>query len=126
MKNYILGFKSFNVKVINTQTDTQYMLVLVDLDDTLCNTWEAARWSVLRLLPHLIRKRKFKALLYILTQRYEELEQSRELHLLDLDELVGNFMERVYKSTSEKDLKEMFELVDKTFFSNLRSISRCN
>jgi len=96
------------------------MLVLVDLDDTLCNTWEAARWSVLRLLPHLIRKGKFKALLYILTQRYEELEQSRELHLLDLDELVGNFMERVYKSTSEKDLKEMFELVDKTFFSNLR------
>ncbi|NJE25325.1 HAD family hydrolase [Thermococcus sp. MV5] len=96
------------------------MLVLVDLDDTLCNTWEAARWSVLRLLPHLIKKRKFRALLYILTQRYKELEQSRELHLLDLDELVENFMERVYRKISEEDLKEMFELVDRTFFSNLK------
>ena len=29
-------------------------------------------------------------------------------------------MERVYRKISEEDLKEMFELVDRTFFSNLK------
>ncbi|AIF70220.1 hydrolase [Palaeococcus pacificus DY20341] len=96
------------------------MLVLVDLDDTLCNTWEAAKYSVLRLLPHLLKKRKIRALIYILTQRYKELEQSKELHILDLDKLLEQFMERVYRKVSEKDLDEMLDLVDRTFFSNLK------
>ncbi|WP_048151132.1 HAD family hydrolase [Palaeococcus ferrophilus] len=96
------------------------MLVLVDLDDTLCNTWEAAKWSVLRLFPHLLRKRKFRAMAYILTQRYRELEQSKELHVLDLDGLMERFMTRVYSRVSEEDLGEMLAIVDRTFFSNLR------
>lgn len=96
------------------------MLVLVDLDDTLCNTWDAAKWSVLRLLPHLLRKRKIRALVYILTQRYKELEQSKELHILDLDKILENFMERIYRKISDRDLQEMVDLVDRTFFSNLK------
>lgn len=96
------------------------MLVLVDLDDTLCNTWEAAKWSVLRLFPHLIRKRKFRAMAYILTQRYREMEQSKELHVLDLDGLMERFMKRVYSKVSDEDLTEMLAIVDRTFFSNLQ------
>ncbi|WP_048159834.1 HAD family hydrolase [Thermococcus barophilus] len=96
------------------------MLVMVDLDDTLCNTWEAGKYTIIRLFPHLLRKRKFKALFYILTARYRELEQSRELLVLDLDKLLQRIMERVYSRVKREDLEEMLELVDRTFFSNLK------
>ncbi|AHF81270.1 HAD family hydrolase [Thermococcus paralvinellae] len=96
------------------------MLVMVDLDDTLCNTWEAGKYTIIRLLPHLIRKRKFKAMFYILTARYRELEQSRELLVLDLDKMLQKIMERVYRKIKDKDLEEMVQLVDRTFFSNLK------
>lgn len=96
------------------------MLVMVDLDDTLCNTWEAGKYTLLRLFPHLLRKRKFKAMFYILTARYRELEQSRELLVLDLDKILQKIMERVYRKIKDKDLEEMVELVDRTFFSNLK------
>ncbi|HDZ36667.1 MAG TPA: HAD family hydrolase [Thermococcus sp.] len=96
------------------------MLVLVDLDDTLCNTWEAAKYSVLRLIPHLIRRRKFRAFFYILTARYRELEQSKELHTLDLDKLIEKVMSKVYAKISQEELDDITELVDRVFFSNLK------
>ncbi len=96
------------------------MLVLVDLDDTLCNTWEAARYSVLRLIPYLLRRRKFKAFFYIITARYRELEQSREFHTLDFDKLVERVMGKVYAKISPDELDEITELVDRVFFSNLK------
>lgn len=96
------------------------MLVLVDLDDTLCNTWDAGKYTIVRFLPHLLKKRKFKALFYILTARYRELEQSREFLVLDLDKLLQRIMERIYKEIKKEDLEEMLNLVDRTFFSNLR------
>ncbi|KUH33783.1 hydrolase [Thermococcus celericrescens] len=96
------------------------MLVLVDLDDTLCNTWEAGRYSVLRLIPYLIRRRKFRAFFYILTARYRELEQSREFHTLDFDKLVERVMSKVYAKISPDELDEITELVDRVFFSNLK------
>ncbi|ASJ06257.1 HAD family hydrolase [Thermococcus pacificus] len=96
------------------------MLVLVDLDDTLCNTWEAGKYSILRLIPHLIRKRKFKAFFYIITARYRELEQSRELHTLDFDKLVERFLTKVYSKIRPEELDEITDLVDRVFFSNLR------
>ncbi|ASJ08241.1 hydrolase [Thermococcus siculi] len=96
------------------------MLVLVDLDDTLCNTWEAARYSVLRLVPHLLRRRKFRAFFYILTARYRELEQSREFHTLDFDKLVERVMKKVYAKIQPDELEEITHLVDRVFFSNLR------
>ncbi|WP_297519638.1 HAD family hydrolase [Thermococcus sp.] len=96
------------------------MLVLVDLDDTLCNTWEAGKYSLLRLLPYLLRKRKFKAFFYIVTARYRELEQSREFHTLDFDKLVERVMEKVYSKVHRDELEEITELIDRVFFSNLR------
>lgn len=96
------------------------MLVLVDLDDTLCNTWEAARYSVLRLIPYLLRRRKFKAFFYIITARYRELEQSREFHTLDFDKLVERVMGKVYAKISPDELDEITKLVDRVFFSNLK------
>ncbi|QDA30488.1 HAD family hydrolase [Thermococcus indicus] len=96
------------------------MLVLVDLDDTLCNTWEAGRYSVLRLIPYLLRRRKFRAFFYILTARYRELEQSREIHTLDFDKMVEKVMGKVYARISPDELDEITELVDRVFFSNLK------
>ncbi len=96
------------------------MLVLIDLDDTLCNTWEAGKHTILRLLPHLLRKRKFRAFFYIVTSRYRDLEQIRELHLLDLDRILERAMRKVYEHVPQDELDEMFELVDRVFFSNLR------
>ncbi len=97
------------------------MLVLVDLDDTLCNTWEAGRYTVLRLIPFLLRRRKFRAFLYILTARYRELEQSREFHMMDLDKIVERLLEKIYaKVPGGEELEEMQELIDRVFFSNLR------
>ena len=96
------------------------MLVMVDLDDTLCNTWEAGKYTILRLIPHLLRKRKFRAMFYILTARYRDLERSRELLVLDLDKILQKLMERVYGKVKKEDLEEMVELVDRTFFSNLK------
>jgi putative hydrolase of the HAD superfamily len=96
------------------------MLVLVDLDDTLCNTWEAGKYSILRLIPHLLRKRKFRAFFYIITARYRELEQSREVHTLDFDKLVERAMSKVYSKIKPEELEEITDLVDRVFFSNLR------
>jgi putative hydrolase of the HAD superfamily len=96
------------------------MLVLIDLDDTLCNTWEAGKYTILRLIPHLLRKRKFRAFLYILSARYRELEQSRELHMMDLDKILERLMEKVYGRVSEEELEDITNLVDRVFFSNLR------
>ncbi len=96
------------------------MLVLVDLDDTLCNTWEAGKYSLLRLLPYLLRKRKLRAFFYIVTARYRELEQSREFHTLDFDKLVERVMEKVYPKVHRDELEEITELIDRVFFSNLR------
>ncbi|NJE61768.1 HAD family hydrolase [Thermococcus sp. 21S7] len=96
------------------------MLVLVDLDDTLCNTWEAGKYTIIRLIPFLLKRRKFKAFFYILTARYRELEQSREIHMMDLDKIVENLLEKVYARVPPEELEEMQELIDRVFFSNLR------
>ena len=96
------------------------MLVLVDLDDTLCNTWEAGKYTILRLVPFLLKRRKFRAFFYILTARYRELEQSREFHMMDLGKIVENLLEKVYAKISPWELEEMQELIDRVFFSNLR------
>ena len=96
------------------------MLVLVDLDDTLCNTWDAGKYSILRLIPHLIRKRKFRAFFYIITARYRELEQSKELHTLDFDKLIERALTKVYSKIRPEELDEITDLVDRVFFSNLR------
>ena len=96
------------------------MLVLVDLDDTLCNTWDAGKYTILRLIPFLLKRRKFKAFFYILTARYRELEQSREFHMMDLDKIIEKLLGKVYAKTSKEELEEIRELVDRVFFSNLR------
>ncbi|ASJ11457.1 HAD family hydrolase [Thermococcus thioreducens] len=96
------------------------MLVLVDLDDTLCNTWEAGKYTILRLIPFLLKRRKFKAFFYILTARYRELEQSRELHMMDLDKIVERLLRKIYVGISPGELDEIQELVDRVFFSNLK------
>ncbi|MCD6373477.1 MAG: HAD family hydrolase [Thermococcus sp.] len=96
------------------------MLVLVDLDDTLCNTWDAGKRTMLRLIPILIRRRKLKAFFYIATARYRELEQSKELHMMDFDKILERVLSKVYSDISPADLEEMVNLVDRIFFSELR------
>ncbi|AEH24302.1 hydrolase [Pyrococcus yayanosii CH1] len=90
--------------------------MIVDLDDTLCNTWEAAKKAAIRLLPRIFRLRKFRAFLYVASRRYKELEEMRELHLLGLDEIVQKVMGRIYKGENYSDIAEEF---DKAFFSHL-------
>jgi len=96
------------------------MLVLVDLDDTLCNTWDAGKRTMLRLLPLLIKKRKLRAFLYIVSARYREMEQSKELHMMDFEKILERVLRKVYRGVSQDELEEMVELVDRIFFSEVK------
>lgn len=96
------------------------MLVMVDLDDTLCNTWEAGKSALLRLAFYLVRKRKFKMIKYLLFQGYRELESLETLHRMDLDEIAEEVFRRVYGRIHEEELSEVIQIVDSVFFSKLR------
>ncbi|MFA4662510.1 HAD family hydrolase [Pyrococcus kukulkanii] len=96
------------------------MLVILDLDDTLCNTWDAARIAIVRLIPTMLRLRKFRMFAYIITKRYRELEELKELHVLDFEEIFNRIMDKIYEKVDKEEVKEMMELFDRTFFANLR------
>ncbi|WP_456423160.1 HAD family hydrolase [Thermococcus sp.] len=96
------------------------MLVLLDLDDTLCNTWEAGKRTMLRAVPFLLRRGKLRALLYLLTAKYRNLEDSRRLHILDLHELVEELFGRIYPEIAEGELAELSSFVEENFFRHLR------
>ena len=96
------------------------MLVLLDLDDTLCNTWEAGKRTMLRAVPFLLLQGKLRALLYLLTAKYRNLEDSRRLHILDLHELVEELFGRIYPEIAEGELAELSSFVEENFFRYLR------
>jgi putative hydrolase of the HAD superfamily len=99
------------------------MLVLVDLDDTLCNTWEAGKKTLMRVLLFLLRRRKFKAIAYFLMRKYRRFEGSRRLHLLDLDKIVEVVMRDIYPDISVEELGEILSYVEGTFFKFLKLYS---
>jgi putative hydrolase of the HAD superfamily len=96
------------------------MLVITDLDDTLCTTWEAGKRVLLRVALYLLRRRRLRMLRYLLFQGYRELEEVDALHRMDVEGILEEVFRRVYGGVSEGWFKEMLELVDRTFFSNLR------
>ncbi len=96
------------------------MLVLVDLDDTLCDTWEAGKYSIVRLLPYLLRRRKFQAFLYIVTALFFDDTASPEIYTLDFDRLVERVMGKIYSKVHPEELEEITELIDRVFFSNIK------
>ncbi|MEO2151658.1 MAG: HAD family hydrolase [Thermococcus sp.] len=96
------------------------MLVLVDLDDTLCNTWEAGKRTMLHAIPFLLRRGKLRALLYLLTAKYRGLEGSKRLHTLDLHELVEELFRRIYPKITGEELAELSSFVEEHFFRYLR------
>ncbi|MDK2869316.1 MULTISPECIES: HAD family hydrolase [Pyrococcus] len=96
------------------------MLIILDLDDTLCNTWEAIRIAAIRLIPTLLRLRKFRMFAYILTKRYRELEEIRELHILGFEEILDRIINKIYKNLENEEVQEIANLFDRTFFANLR------
>jgi len=96
------------------------MLVLVDLDDTLCNTWEAGKKTIAWVVPQFLLRRKFRALLYILLGKYRELEKSERMHTLDFDELVEALLRTVYPDISKDEVEEISVMLGKRFFSHLR------
>ncbi|AEC52531.1 hypothetical protein PNA2_1616 [Pyrococcus sp. NA2] len=96
------------------------MLVILDLDDTLCNTWEAIRIALLKLVPTIIRMRKFRLILYFITKRYERLETIRDLHLLDFEGIFNRVIEEIYRDIDREEVREMLELFDREFFKNLK------
>ncbi len=96
------------------------MLVIVDLDDTLCNTWEAGRKTIARMAVELTLKLKLRVIAYLLFSRYRRLENERSLHLLDLKEITERVLEDIYGSVNPSFLAEVQKTVDRVFFSNLR------
>lgn len=95
------------------------MLVIVDLDDTLCTTWDAGKRVLLRVFLYLLRKRRFRMLKYLIFQSYRELENVDVIHRMDVEGILEEVFRRVY-GRSEEWFPEMLDLVDRTFFSNLR------
>ncbi|MBP1911571.1 HAD family hydrolase [Thermococcus stetteri] len=95
------------------------MLVITDLDDTLCNTWEAGKKTLLEALLFLFRKRKFRAIAYFLLKKYRRFESSEKAHLMDLDELVETVFRDVYPDASDEEIREVVSFVERAFFSHL-------
>ncbi|WP_297536243.1 HAD family hydrolase [Thermococcus sp.] len=95
------------------------MLVIVDLDDTLCNTWEAGRKTIMKSIPILLRRRMLRAVWYVLTARYRRLESRRDVHTLDLDGIVETVLRSLYPGIEEERLREITHFVEETFFSHL-------
>lgn len=95
------------------------MLVIVDLDDTLCTTWDAGKKVLLKVFLYLLRKRSFRMVKYLIFQSYRELEDVDALHRMDVGGILEEIFRRVY-GRSEKWFPEILKLVDRTFFSNLR------
>ncbi|NPA47406.1 MAG: HAD family hydrolase [Thermococci archaeon] len=96
------------------------MLVIVDLDDTLCNTWEAGRKAIVRMAFELILRFKLRAISYLLFSRYRHLEKERSLHLLDLRGITERVLEDIYGSVNPDFLADIHRIIDRVFFSNLR------
>ncbi|WP_297510716.1 HAD family hydrolase [Thermococcus sp.] len=96
------------------------MLVLLDLDDTLCNTWEAGKRTILASIPTFLRRGKVRAVLYVLTGKFRELEGSEKAHMLDFEELVGLILRRVYGDVSEEDVSYFSQKIEELFFKHLR------
>jgi len=96
------------------------MLVIVDLDDTLCNTWEAGRKAIVRMTLELMLRFKLRAISYLLFSRYKHLEKERSLHLLDLRGITERILEDIYGSVNPDFLADIHRIIDKVFFSNLR------
>jgi len=96
------------------------MLVIVDLDDTLCTTWDAGKRVLLRVFAYLLRRGKFRMLKYLLLQSYRELEDVEVVHRMDVEGILEEVFRRVYGENRVEWFSEMLELVDRTFFSSLR------
>ena len=96
------------------------MLVLVDLDDTLCNTWEAGKKTIARVIPGLVLRGKFRAVLYLLLGRYRELENRERLHTLDFAELVEELLRAVYPDIRREEIEELASSLEANFFRHLR------
>ncbi|AMQ18771.1 HAD family hydrolase [Thermococcus peptonophilus] len=95
------------------------MLVITDLDDTLCNTWAAGKKALLRTLLFLFRRRKLRAIAYFLLKKYRRFESSEAVHLMDLDELVETVFRDVYPDASDDEIGEVVSFVERTFFDHL-------
>jgi len=93
---------------------------MVDLDDTLCNTWDAGKGAMFRLILHLLGKGKLRMVYYLLTGGYRELERSEVYHRMDLGDLIEAVFGRVYSKVSEEDVDDILKLVEKEFFSRLK------
>ncbi|WP_342764688.1 HAD family hydrolase [Thermococcus sp. Bubb.Bath] len=93
---------------------------MVDLDDTLCNTWDAGKGTMFRVVLHLFGKGKFRMVYYLLTGGYRELERSEVYHRMDLGDLIEAVFGRVYSKVSQKDIDDVLKLVEEEFFSRLR------
>ncbi|WP_010479289.1 HAD family hydrolase [Thermococcus zilligii] len=96
------------------------MLVLVDLDDTLCNTWEAGRKTLLRVIMYALRRRKFRLIRYFLLREYRKLESFDRYHKMNMSDVIREVLTRIYPDIRSKEVEEITSLVEKEFFSRLR------
>ncbi|MCD6525000.1 MAG: HAD family hydrolase [Thermococcus sp.] len=96
------------------------MLVIVDLDDTLCTTWEAGKKVLLRLFLELLRERKFRLIKYILFGGYKELYRVESLHKMELEDILREVFFRVYGKEPGDGFSRTLKIVEEVFFSNLR------
>ncbi len=96
------------------------MLVIVDLDDTLCNTWEAGRKAIIRMVLELTLRFKLRAISYLVFSRYKYLENEKQAHLLDLKGITEVILENIYGSVGAEFLRDIQRTIERVFFSNLR------
>lgn len=96
------------------------MLVIVDLDDTLCNTWEAGKGALLKLILYLLRRGKLRLVTYFLLGKYRELELLKRYHVMDIEDVVREVLTSVDPDISREELSRIISMVDREFFSRLR------
>ncbi|ASI99982.1 HAD family hydrolase [Thermococcus gorgonarius] len=96
------------------------MLVIVDLDDTLCNTWEAGKKTLLKVIMYALRRRKFRLIKYFLFREYRKLENFDRYHTMDVNDIIREVLTRIYPGIQSEEVEEITSLVEKEFFSRLR------
>ncbi|RLF99266.1 hypothetical protein DRN58_05430 [Thermococci archaeon] len=96
------------------------MRIVFDLDDTLANSWEAARRGIKELLKFFFKKRMFKLVILMLFRKNEEFVKDESLLLDDPYRIIKKFIEFCYRKSDPKTVQKADDIFNKAFYSHFR------
>ncbi|MFQ6088625.1 MAG: HAD family hydrolase [Candidatus Methanofastidiosia archaeon] len=94
--------------------------IIFDLDDTLCNTWEASRRANLKLIPYFLRKRKFKLAHGILFGGKPEILNDEKLLPLEAFDFIKILLGLYEDDVEDSFVREIETRFNREFYQHLR------